>query len=87
VLTTDAPGGGGAIARYLGKFGEGIQQVEFDVRDVDAATAILRRDFALEPIYPATRAGANGTRVNFFLAAGGDGRNILIELVEKASRG
>ena len=82
VLTTDAPGGGGAIARYLGKFGEGIQQVEFDVRDVDAATAILRRDFALEPIYPATRAGANGTRVNFFLAAGGDGRKILIELVE-----
>ena len=52
------------------------------MRDVDAATAILRRDFALEPIYPATRAGANGTRVNFFLATGGDGRKILIELVE-----
>lgn len=84
VLTTHTPDGAGAIARYLGKFGEGIQQVEFDVRDVDAASAILRRSFALEPIYPATRAGANGTRVNFFLVAGGDGRKILIELVEKA---
>jgi len=84
VLTTRTPGGAGAIARYLGKFGEGIQQVEFDVRDVDAASAILRRSFGLEAIYPATRPGANGTRVNFFLVAGGDGRKILIELVEKA---
>ncbi len=84
VLTTSAPGGGGAIARYLEKFGEGIQQVEFDVRDVDAASANLRRSFALDAIYPATRPGANGTRVNFFLVAGGDGRKILIELVEKA---
>jgi hypothetical protein len=86
VLTTRAPGGDGAIARYLEKFGEGIQQVEFDVRDVDAASAILRRSFALEAIYPATRAGANGTRVNFFLVAGSGGRKILIELVEKAGR-
>jgi hypothetical protein len=84
VLTTHTPGGDGAIARYLKKFGEGIQQVEFDVHDVDAASAILRRSFELEPIYLATRAGANGTRVNFFLVAGGDGRKILIELVEKA---
>jgi hypothetical protein len=84
VLTTRTLGGGGAIARYLEKFGEGIQQVEFDVRDVDAATAILRRSFGLEPIYPATRPGANGTRVNFFLVPGGDGRKILIELVKKA---
>lgn len=84
VLTTHTPGGTGAIARYLGRFGEGIQQVEFDVHDVDAASSILRRSFGLEPIYPATRAGANGTRVNFFLVAGSDGRKILIELVEKA---
>jgi hypothetical protein len=83
-LTTHTPGGDGAIARYLKKFGEGVQQVEFDVRNVDAATSVLRRSFGLEPIYPATRAGANGTPVNFFLVAGGDGRKILIELVEKA---
>ncbi|MGA8104093.1 MAG: hypothetical protein WB869_18180 [Candidatus Acidiferrales bacterium] len=84
VLTTRTSGGGGPIARYLEKFGEGIQQVEFDVRDVDAASAMLRRSFGLEPIYPATRAGANGTRVNFFLLTGSDGRKILIELVGKA---
>lgn len=84
VLTTHTPGGGGAIARYLVKFGEGIQQVEFDARNVDAASVVLRERLGVEPVYPDTRAGANGTRVNFFLVAGGDGRKILIELVEKS---
>jgi hypothetical protein len=84
VLTTHTPGGAGAIARYLGKFGEGIQQVEFDVHDVDKASSILQERFGLERIYPVTRAGANGTRVNFFLVTGSDGRKTLIELVEKA---
>ena len=69
ILTTKAPGGNGAIARFLEKFGEGIQQVEIDVTDVDRATEILRTRFKVEPIYPATRPGANGTRVNFFLVA------------------
>ena len=41
--------------------------MEIDVTDVDRATEILRTRFKLEPIYPATRPGANGTRVNFFL--------------------
>ena len=41
VLTSREPGGEGAIARYLKKFGAGIQQVELYVRDVDRATAIL----------------------------------------------
>jgi hypothetical protein len=35
VLTTRAPGGQGAIARYLAKFREGIQQVEFRCAGVD----------------------------------------------------
>src|SRR5271169_3230136 len=38
VLTTTAPGGDGAIARFLKRFGEGVQQVEMDVTDVDRAT-------------------------------------------------
>src|SRR5260370_30204233 len=38
ILTTSAPNGGGAIARFLEKFGEGIQQVEFVVTNVDRAT-------------------------------------------------
>jgi hypothetical protein len=82
ILTTKAPGGG-AIARYLEKFGEGIQQIEFDVKSVDEATEILKSRFNLAPLYPATRPGADGTRVNFFLASRPDGRKVLIELVEK----
>ena len=83
ILTTKAPGGNGAIARFLGKFGEGIQQVEIDVTDVDRATEILRTRFKVEPIYPATRAGANGTRVNFFLVAASNNQKVLVELVEQ----
>ncbi len=83
VLTTKEPGGTGAVARFLEKFGEGIQQVEFDVKSVDEAAKILRSHFNLAPLYPATRAGADGTRVNFFLASRPDGRKVLIELVEK----
>jgi hypothetical protein len=84
ILTTRAPGGEGAIARFLQKFGEGIQQIELNVREVDRATEILRSRFGLTPIYPATRAGADGTRVNFFLVPAADGRKVLIELVEPA---
>lgn len=82
ILTTKAPGAGGAIARFLEKFGEGIQQVELDVTDVGRATEILRMRFHLQPVYPATRSGANGTRVNFFLVPVGGGKKILVELVE-----
>jgi hypothetical protein len=83
ILTTSAPGGNGAIARFLKKFGEGVQQVEIDVTDVDRATEILRTRFKVEPIYPATRAGANGTRVNFFLVSTRNNQKVLIELVEQ----
>lgn len=82
LLTTREPGGSGAIARYLQKSGEGIQQVELCVRDAERATEILRVRFGLAPVYPAARAGADGTRVNFFLVPAGPGRKVLIELVE-----
>jgi hypothetical protein len=85
ILTTKQPGGSGAIARYLQKFGEGIQQVELLTRNVDEATEILRKRFSLEPIYPQTRPGADGTRVNFFLMPAAGGKKILVELVEAAS--
>jgi hypothetical protein len=87
ILTSREPRGSGAIARYLQKFGEGIQQIEINVTDVDRATEILRVRFALTPIYPATRAGADGTRVNFFLVAGPNNKKFLIELVEPSSAG
>jgi hypothetical protein len=83
ILTTREPGGSGAIARYLARFGEGIQQIEISVTDVDGATEILRTRFAQPAIYRATRSGADGTRVNFFLAPTPEGGKVLIELVEK----
>jgi hypothetical protein len=82
ILTTKDPNGQGAIARFLRKSGEGIQQVERYVRDVDQATDAFRRGFGIEPIYPATRTGANGTRVNFFLVPTEPSGKVLIELVE-----
>lgn len=85
ILTTREPGGTGAIARYLEKHGEGIQQIEIAVHDVDRATGILRAKFALSPIYPATRPGADGTRVNFFLVPTPQGNKALVELVETKS--
>jgi hypothetical protein len=86
ILTTKDSGGTGAIARFLQKFGEGIQQIEFLVREVDGATEILREKYHLEPIYAKTRAGAEGTRVNFFLVSNPQGGKVLIELVEAAAK-
>lgn len=83
ILTTRAPGGGGAIARFLEKFSKGIQQVEYFVRDLERATEILRAQFGVQPIYPQARAGADGTRVNFILCATPEGRKVLIELVQQ----
>jgi hypothetical protein len=82
ILTSREPGGSGAIAKFLAKHGDGIQQVEFRCRDVDRATAILRERFGVESIYPKKRAGADGAQVNFFLVPGTDGKRVLIELYE-----
>src|SRR5215472_389417 len=86
VLTTKDPAGTGAIAKYLQKFGEGIQQVEFLCKDVDRATQLLKENFGVSAVYPATRAGADGTRVNFFLVSAPDAGKVLIELYEPAPR-
>lgn len=82
ILTTRDPGGAGAIAKYLVRFGEGIQQVEFLVRDVTRITEILRSRLGVAPVYPAARPGADGTLVNFFLVSTRGGTKILIELVQ-----
>ena len=86
ILTTQKPGGAGAIAKFLEKFGEGIQQVEYEVSNVDSATKILADKFNQKAIYPAARPGADGTRVNFFLVSAAGGKKILIELVESARK-
>jgi hypothetical protein len=82
VLTTRSPGGNGAIARYLGKFKEGVQQVEFQCSSVDRATKILSEKFDVAAVYPQTRSGADGTRVNFFLVPSVAGSKVLVELCE-----
>ncbi len=84
VLTTKEVSGSGAIAKYLLKFGEGIQQIEFRCKNVDRATEILRGTFGLSAVYPATRAGADGARVNFFLVSAPGASKVLIELYEPA---
>ncbi len=86
ILTGKDPAGNGAIARYLQKFGEGIQQIEFLCKDVDRATQLLKENFGLSAIYPATRGGADGTRINFFLVSAPDAGKVLIELYEPAPR-
>jgi len=60
----------------------GIQQVEFLCSNVDGATQLVRERFGVTPIYPETRGGADGTRVNFFLVTTDNGK-VLIELYEK----
>jgi hypothetical protein len=84
ILTSRAPGGDGAIAKYLAKFGEGIQQVEFRCLNVDRASKILKDKFGVAAVYPETRAGADGTRVNFFLVPAPGSGKVLIELSEPA---
>jgi hypothetical protein len=86
ILTSRAPGGEGAIARFLGKFGEGVQQVEFRCADVGRATEILKGKFGVSAVYPETRPGADGTRVNFFLMPVPGGGKVLIELYEPAGK-
>ncbi len=87
ILTTRDPAAGGAIARYLAKQGEGIQQVEYRTTDVDRAARILKEKFGVAPIYPATRPGADGARVNFFLATPPGGAKVLVELYERPAAG
>ena len=83
VLTTRAPEGSGAIARFLARQGEGIQQVEFSCENVDRAATVLREQFGIQPVYPSKRPGADGTHVNFFLVTTADGAKVLIELYER----
>jgi hypothetical protein len=86
ILTTHDAAGDGAIARYLRKFGAGIQHIEIATSDVDRATEILKARFALQPIYPAARPGADGARINFFLITNPEGKKVLIELEEAAKK-
>jgi hypothetical protein len=84
VLTTKDPAGAGAIARFLDKFGEGVQQVEFYCTDVSRATAILQQRFGVASLYAAARMGAGGATINFFLVPVPGAGKVLIELYQLA---
>ncbi len=47
------------------------------------ATDILKEKFGVAAIYPETRPGSDGTRVNFFLVPLPDKGKVLIELYER----
>jgi hypothetical protein len=82
VLTTREAREDGAITRFLKRFGEGIQQVEIEVRNVERAGTLLRKRFGLTALYANARDGADASRVNFFLVADQSGAKLLIELVQ-----
>ena len=82
ILTPRTSNGLGAIAKFLERSGEGIQQVELLCRDVDRATGLLKKRLGLAPLYAETREGADGTRVNFLLLPVEDESKLLIELVQ-----
>jgi len=86
IVTAGDPAGDGAVARYLRKFGRNIQHVEIATSDVDRAVEVLRARFALQPIYAQAHAGADGSRINFFLVADPQGKKLLVELEEEAKR-
>jgi methylmalonyl-CoA/ethylmalonyl-CoA epimerase len=69
------------IAKFLDRFGPGIQQLAYTVADIDAACAALRARGA-RLLYDEPRRGTAGSRVNFVhpRSAGG----VLVELVEPA---
>lgn len=66
-----------AITKFLEKKGEGIHHVCLEVPDVDAATAALQAQGAT-PVYPSSRAGSGGMRVNFLSPK--DTKGVLFEL-------
>jgi methylmalonyl-CoA/ethylmalonyl-CoA epimerase len=75
-LSADSP-----IARFIDRRGQGIQQLAYRVRDLDAVSATLRERGA-ELLYDEPKRGTADSRVNFIhpRSAGG----VLVELVEPA---
>ena len=70
------------IARFLDRFGEGIQQVAYTVADVDAVAADLRAR-GVRLLYDQARRGTADSRVNFVHPK--DAMGVLIELVQPAA--
>jgi methylmalonyl-CoA/ethylmalonyl-CoA epimerase len=69
------------LAKFLATRGEGVQQLAYRVRDVEAASATLRAR-GLRLLYDEAHPGTAGSRINFVHPK--DAGGILVELVEPA---
>ena len=78
-LREDSP-----IGKFLAKNGEGIQQMAYNVDDIDAISSHLR-DAGVRLLYDAPKRGTANSRINFVHPK--DAGGVLIELVESAADG
>ncbi len=78
-LREDSP-----IGKFLAKNGEGIQQMAYNVDDIEAISAHLR-DAGVRLLYDAPKRGTANSRINFVHPK--DAGGVLIELVESAADG
>ncbi|MGQ0464033.1 MAG: methylmalonyl-CoA epimerase [Sporichthyaceae bacterium] len=78
-LREDSP-----IGKFLAKNGEGIQQMAYNVDDIDAISAHLR-DAGVRLLYDVPKRGTANSRINFLHPK--DAGGVLIELVESAAGG
>ncbi len=78
-LTPDSP-----IAKFLDRRGPGLQQLAYQVADIEAASADLR-DSGLRLLYEHPRTGTAGSSINFIHPR--DAGGVLVELVQPASAG
>ena len=67
------------IAKFLDRSGPGVQQVAYEVPDIEAAAAELRRN-GLRVLYETARRGTGGSLVNFIHPK--DAGGVLVELVQ-----
>ena len=70
------------IAKFLDRSGQGMQQLAYRVKDIDAVCATLR-ERGLRLLYDTPKRGTSNSRVNFIHPK--DARGILVELVEPAA--
>ena len=70
------------IGKFLTRHGQGIQQLAYRVRDLDAVTEVLRGR-GVRLLYPEARRGTSDSRVNFVHPK--DAGGVLVELVEPAT--
>ena len=68
-----------AIAKFLARNGEGIQQLAYRVADIDAVSQTLRGR-GVRLLYDVPKRGTAGSRVNFVHPK--DAGGVLVELVE-----